>query len=141
MAAPWSAKRRSRCREMVLTLFTKGHLVDPMQDEAYQSLRQLRRTEGHRPVAFTELECVWHCSANGEAMCDGPVAVAHSILRCVDVHWQASCLSLHGRDPLGLLEGLESWWLHEIRQGMRLAERSRVGNRRRDMSGKESTAR
>ena len=33
-----------------------------------------------------------------------------------------------------------SWWLHEIRQGVRLAEWSREGNGRGDMSGIESTA-
>ena len=28
--------------EIVLTLFVKGHLVDPLQDAAYQSLRQFK---------------------------------------------------------------------------------------------------
>ena len=42
VAALWGTKRRSRCREIVLTLFVKGHLVDPLQNAAYQSLRQLR---------------------------------------------------------------------------------------------------
>ena len=32
-------KRRSRCREIVLTLFVTGHLVDPLQNAAYQSLK------------------------------------------------------------------------------------------------------
>ena len=40
---------------------------------------------------------------------------------------------------MGLLDGLEIWWLHEIRD-MRLAEWSMAGNRRGDMSGIESTA-
>ena len=38
VAALWGTKRRSRCREIVLTLFVKGHLVDPLQNAAYQSL-------------------------------------------------------------------------------------------------------
>ena len=41
---------------------------------------------------------------------------------------------------LGLLEGPESWWLHEIRQGLRLAEWRKAGNRRNDMRGIESMA-
>ena len=84
-----------------------------METAANQSLRQLSRMAEQGPEAFTELERVWHCDTNGEAMCDGPVVVTRSILR---------------------------WWLHEIRQGMRLAEWSRAGNRRGDMSGIESTA-
>ena len=42
--------------------------------------------------------------------------------------------------PLGLLEGPESWWFHEIRQGLRLAEWRKAGNRRNDMRGIESMA-
>ena len=49
--------------------------------------------------------------------------------------------ALQGRRlVLGLMDGPGSWWLHEIRQGIRLAERSRAGNRCRDMSGIETTA-
>ena len=40
---------------------------------------------------------------------------------------------------LGLLDGPESWWLHEIRQGLRLAE-EKAGNRRNDMRSIESMA-
>ena len=53
VAALWSTKRRSRCHEIVLTLFVKGHLVDPLQN-----LRQLRRMAERRPEAFAELEQV-----------------------------------------------------------------------------------
>ena len=49
-------KRRSQCREIVLTLFAKGHIVDPLQNAAYQSLRHLRRMAERRPEAFAELE-------------------------------------------------------------------------------------
>ena len=141
VAALWSTKRRSRCREIVLTLFAKGHLVDPLQNAAYQSLRQLRRMAEQRPEAFVELERVWHCHANGGAMCDGPVAVTHNILRWMGWHWQAPGLfAREGQPHLGLLDGPESWWLHEIRQGLRLAERKKAGTRRRDMRGIESTA-
>ena len=44
------------------------------------------------------------------------------------------------RPYLGLPDGPESWWLHEIRQGLRLAAWRKAGNRRRDMRGIESTA-
>ena len=40
VAALCGTKRRSRCREIVLTLFVRGHLVDALQNAAYQSLRQ-----------------------------------------------------------------------------------------------------
>ena len=39
VAALWGTKRRSRCREIVLTQFAKGHLVDLLQNAAYQSFR------------------------------------------------------------------------------------------------------
>ena len=41
---------------------------------------------------------------------------------------------------MGSLDGLECWWPHEVRQGMRLAEWSRAGNRRCDTSGIEATS-
>ena len=115
VAPLWGAKRRSRCREIVLTLFTKRHLVDLLQNATYQSLRQLRRM----------------------AMCDGPVTVIHNILRWMGWHWQPPGLfAREGRPHLRLLDGPESWWLHEIRQGLR----KKAGTRRRDVRGIESTA-
>ena len=48
VAALWGTKRRSKCREIVLTLFVKGHLVDPSQNASYQCQRQLRRMAEQR---------------------------------------------------------------------------------------------
>ena len=88
-----------------------------------------------------ELERVWNCYANGGEMCDGLVATMHSILQGMGWHWQAPMLFMReGRPHLGLLNGPESWWLHEIRQGLRRAEWRKAGNRRNDMRGIESTA-
>ena len=134
VAAPWGNKRRSRCREIVLTPFVKGHLVDPLQNAAYQSLRHLRRMSERRPEAFAELERVWSCCANGGEMSDGPVATMHSILQGMGWQWQTPTLFMRkGRSHLELLEGPESWWLHEIRQGLRLVEWRKAGIRRNDM--------
>ena len=141
VAALWGTKRRSRCRELVLTLFAKGHLVDPLQNAAYQSLMQLRRMAEQRPDAFVELKRVWRRCANGGKMCDGPVATAHSILQGMGWHWQAPSLLMREERPhLGLLDEPERWWHHEIRQGLRLADWRKAGNRRIDMRGIESTA-
>ena len=123
VAALWGTKRRSRCREIVLTLFVKGHLVDPLQNASYQCLRQLRRMAEQRPETFAELERVWRCYANGDEASDGPVATVHSVLQAMGWHWQTPNLfAREGRLHLSLLDGPESWWLHEIRQGLRLAE-------------------
>ena len=81
VAALWGTKRRSRCREIMLTLFLKGHLVDPPQNASYQSLRHLTRMAEQRPGTFAEMERVWRCHANGGEMCDGPAATVHSILQ------------------------------------------------------------
>ena len=94
-----------------------------------------------RPETFAELGRVWSCCANGGEMSDGPVATMHSILQGMGWHWHTPTLFMReGRSHLGLLEGPESWWLHEIRQGLRLAEWRRAGNRRNDMRGIESMA-
>ena len=50
----------------MLTLFAKVHLVDPLQNATYQSLRQLRRMAEQRLEAYAEVERVWHRYANGE---------------------------------------------------------------------------
>ena len=89
VAALWGTKRRSRCREIVLTLFAKGHLFDPLQNAAFQSLKRLRRMAEQRPEAFAALERAWRCFANGGEMCDGPVATAHYMLQGMALHWQA----------------------------------------------------
>ena len=67
-------------------------------------------------------------------MCDGPVAVMHDILRWMGWHWQTPGLfGREGRPLLRLLDGRESWWIHEFRQGVRVAEWKKAGTRRRDM--------
>ena len=76
-----------------------------------------------RPESFAELERVWRCYANGGEKCDGPVATAHIILQGMGWHLQAPGLFTREEPPhLGLLDGPESWWLHVIRQGLRLAD-------------------
>ena len=83
-----------------------------------------------RPEAFAELDRAWHCYANGDVMCDGPVAVLHHILRWMGWHWRAPAnFAREGRCLRSL-----------VLQGMRLEEWSRAGSRRGDMSGIESTA-
>ena len=65
---------------------------------------------------FVELERVRRSYANDDEMCDGPAAR-------MGWHWQAPTLfTREGRPHSRLLDGPESWWLQEIRQGLRLAE-------------------
>ena len=112
-------------REIVLTLFTEGHLVDPLQNAAYRSLRQLRRMAEQRPEAFAELERVWHRFATLEAMCDGPVAV-------IQLGWHRQALGLfarEGRPHMRFLDGPKSWWLDEIRQSLRLAAQQQAARK------------
>ena len=86
VAALWSTKRRSRCREIVRTLFVKGDLVHPSQNASYQSLRQLRRMAEQRPETFAKLQRVWRCCAGGGEMCDEPAATVHSTLQGMGWH-------------------------------------------------------
>ena len=76
-----------------------------------------RRMAEGKPEAFAWLERVRSCSANGGEMSDGPVATMHSILQGLGWHWK-----------------------NKIRQGLRLAEWRKAGNRRNDMRGIESMA-
>ena len=79
-----------------------------------------------RPEAFAELERVWRCYANGAEVCDGPVATAHSILQGMACHWQAAGLfTKETRPHLGLLDGPESWWLHDQEDCVCREEKSR----------------
>ena len=94
-----------------------------------------------KPETFAELELVWRRHADGDESCDGPVATVHSVLQAMGWHWQTPTLfAREGRHHLGMLDGPESWWLHEIRHGLRLAEWKKAGSRRNDMTGIESTA-
>ena len=134
VAALWSTKRRSRCREIVLTLFVKGHLVDPSQNASYQCLRQLRRMAKQRPETFAELERVWSCYANGDEMCDGPAAGDGLSL--------ASSDALHERGASPLETAGRSRKLVAPRDQARIeaCRRKKAVNRRNDMRGIESTA-
>ena len=134
--ALWGHKRRGRCREIVMTLFAKGHLVDPMQVAGYQCLRQLRRLAQTRPEMLCELNAVWRAYADGHRSQGGPVAVIHKTLQWMGWEWQSpTSFARPDRPALCLTQGPDSWWSHEIRHGMRMAEWKRAASRRADMQG------
>ena len=65
LTAVWGATRANRCKEIVLTLFVRGHAVDPVQAETYLSLRHLRRRLRARPDLRPHFESAWQLLADG----------------------------------------------------------------------------
>ena len=80
--------------------------------------RTQEQTAREWPEMFAELERVWRCYVTGDEICDGPVATVHSA---------PTLYTREGRPHLRLLDGPESWWLYEVRQGVRLAEWTKRG--------------
>jgi len=140
-SALWGHKRRGRCKEIVLTLFAKGHLVDPVQIACYQCLLQMRRLLQNEPAIFEQVIQLWQLYRAGHAKRLGPVSVLFERLHWMGWEWtQPALFARAGRPDLPLARGPDSWWKHEVRQGMRQAAWRQAEPRRSDMWGFGSLA-
>ena len=83
MRATWGTKRKLRCREIVLTLFVQGHLVDPRQAYIYQSLCILRRFLKRHEDLRELVRRVWQSYAiiGSSTPAPGPVGIVRSHLQ------------------------------------------------------------
>ena len=140
-SALWGHKRRARCKEIVLTLFAKGHLVDPVQIAGYQCLLQMRRLMQNDPASFEQVVQLWQLYNAGQAKRLGPVAVLCEQLQTMGWLWkEPAVFERPGRPDIHLAQGPDSWWTHEVRQGMRQAAWRLAEQRRPDMWGIGSLA-
>ena len=69
----------------------------------------------------------------------GPIGVANKHIQRLGWSWPAlETLCRPGRIDLPLLAGPDSWWKHEIREGIRVSLWSQTAARRQDMRGMQA---
>ena len=139
LTALWGDTRKLRCKELVLTLLTAGHLTDPAQASMYQTLKMFRRMMIERPHLREPAQAVWALGVNARA--PGPIAEIRKVL--LKIGWTWDCFSSFGRPgrpALAVWQHDEGWWLHQIRHGIRMAQWKIAAARRNDCSGLDGNA-
>ena len=125
-----------RCREAVLTLLVRGHLVDPEQAAAFQSMLMLRRSLCKMPESHGVFYSVWSSYSVGRDRVPGPIGIVCKVVSRLGWKWEEPLqFTRPGRPPLPICEGSEQWWCHEIRDGLRCAEWRIAAARRPDFLG------
>ena len=140
MKAVWGLTRKLRAKELVLTLLMPGHRVDPKQAAAYQCLKMLREMVCRRPELHALLRSVWQecVSSNRQRAC-GPIGLIFEVVGVLGWTWsEFQQFERQDRAPLPLTGGSDGWWLHEVRDGLRLAQWRTVAARRQDCAGLEA---
>ena len=139
MTALWGTKRKLRCKEVVLTLLAPGHLIDPVQYIGFQCLRMVRRILMAQPHLQETFAKTWQMHKDGAPAAPGPVKELCKVLVHMGWSWDNPWhFGRPSRRQLGLFEGSEGWWLHEVRDGLRIAEWKIAAGRRADMIGMQS---
>ena len=117
------ANRKLRCKELVFTLLTPGHRVDPKQCVCYKCLRLLRRMLTRHPELSSLYINTWHyCHSRSQAAL-GPLGLACEAVASIGWSWHGPFTLLRpGLASLPLLGADDKWWDHELRDGQRKAE-------------------
>ena len=142
LRAVWGLSRKSRAKELVFTLLLPGHRTDPKQALAYQCLKMLRDQCLSRPDVRAQIQQVWRSTKLEQpASCLGPVGLLFDVLGKLGWKWEVlEQFERPGRAPLPLFSGPDGWWLHELRDGLRLSCWRAVARRRQDCAGIDAPA-
>jgi len=136
MRAIWGSKRALRSKDVVLSLFVPGHLVDPRQVSVYQCLCTLRRFVHKCPDLHAMLLRCWEAYSQNCIKAPGPIGLVAKMITQLGWAWpEFQSFSRPGRSVLPLAAGPDSWWLHELRDGLQLARWSAAAACRQDMKG------
>jgi len=141
LQAVWGTKRTLRAKELVPTLFVKGHLVDPQQHFSYRCLTMARKQLKKHEDLHEAFALVWQHRQENNDTAPGPVATLAAVVARLGWQWVTPFeFQRAGRPALHLLEGSDKIWQHEVREGLRIAEWRRAAERREDCRGLEDAA-
>ena len=120
LGALWDTHRPHRCKEIVLTLFTLGHRVDPAQAIPYTRLVGFVRMLQHRPDLRPLVRHILHCGRH-RSPC-GPVGLATQALSSLG--WSCTALFtswvvIRHNVATNLLTVDPPAWAHEVREAAR----------------------
>ena len=135
MAVLWGPSRTRRCREIVLTLFAPGHLVDPQQALTYRRLVAFHRMVSLRPDLR---DLLLRVRARQGPAALGPVGLVLDALRTLQWSWGSTWTVTTPGAAYDLLCVPSSEWAHAVRQALRLRQWCAASVRRTtDMPGIE----
>ena len=114
--------------DALLTLFVKGHLVDPLQAVPVAVLGDLRRQLLQRPELRAAAAAVWRWFRGREAAARGPVGLALVAIRRLGWAWpEWERWARTGLPPLEVWRGPGGCWRHAVREGARRMVWRRAG--------------
>jgi ribonuclease HI len=95
----------------------------------------LRRFVQRRPDLHAMLRNCWEAYGNNAVAAPGPIGIVAKVLASLGWTWyDFDSFERPGRSALPLADGPEAWWLHEVRDGLRLARWAAAASRQ-DMKG------
>ena len=137
LRALWGSGRRFRCKEIVLSLFVRGHRLDPGQVMTYSALTTLHKMLCTRPTLHTLLSETWRATVRRRTA-TGPISRVRNVLRQLNWEWPDLHTVITDEGLALNLPTLEQGtWQHEVREGLRRAQWRCAAQRRRDMKGIE----
>ena len=125
------------CMEVLMTVFCKGHVVDPMQFLDYRTMLNFTRLAKFDLQSQQDLREVWSRYKQGEFdfnSCAGPIANLFRILQSINWQWTS---------PWSLMDSSNKTWLlplplsdkpgfaHAIREALRQREIARASGPQR----------
>ena len=132
----FGALRESSDAKRVLSLFVQGHLVDPPQYAAYHAFKLARNLLTKQPSLHESFVVAWRLVQENGSGAPGPVKELQAAARRMGWVWSDPWhFQRPSRRPLALLGGPDTWWLHEIRDGLRISQWKAAAARRKDMQG------
>ena len=135
MEVVWGSSRLRRCREIVLTLFAPGHLVDPQQALPYRRLVAFQRMFALRPDLR---ELLLRVRAQQGPAPLGPVGLILEALNQLQWTWGSSWTVTTSDTVFDLLTVSPAEWAHAVRHALRLRQWGAASKRRpNDMPGVE----
>ena len=134
IGAIWDPNRPTRCKEILLTLLSPGHRVDPAQAVPFRRLVGFIRILQRRPDLHGIIKEI--VSAPRSASPCGPIQLALEALEELGWTWTGSwCIVSRNGVGTDLLAVHERAWAHDVRAAARGISWRTASQRRQDMYG------
>eukprot|EP00973_Karenia_brevis_P071341 9909460-Karenia_brevis.AAC.1 len=136
LRAIWGRGRCFCCKEVVFTLLTRGHQLDPGQRLAYDSLLTFHKMISTRPALRKMLLETFTAAMDKYVKPVGPVTRLKSLVRNLGWAWpQLTSMQTDEGQLVDLTTVSIKSWQHVVREGLRRAKWREAAARRRDMEG------
>ena len=114
----WGGRQPNRCKEILLTVLARGHLVDPHQAVPYRRLVGLVRMLQRRSDLRDQVQQLFRQYLPGRGV--GPVHLAMDALRALGWTWLPPWQVSRQSQVTNLLSVDPSLWAHDVRAAIRI---------------------